>query len=196
MADLDGNGYHAITQELSSGSLDSNIGGSVYPAIVEEYSFGSMQIGAVEGVEVIASDMLELRFDRPMRRTTALMEPTNYTVTPDGAGNPVAVRAVRAKLAATVVRVFLVVSKAASVGETYTVTVSESLRTHQASALHSRNLTGQYIARRTKVDDMLESRPPLYRGHGTAPGAVMRGLLQAIGNADDDLGGSRSDTLP
>jgi hypothetical protein len=187
MADLNGEEFGVV---VDGGSINTGINGEESHRTLEAES---LVVGAVARVDVMASDMLELVFSQPMRAAPALFDAANYSVSPDGDEQAVRVReAINYTDAPTLVRVFLVVSEF-TVGGRYTVTVAQQLRTTSGGVMHSGKRSAKFIGRRTKLDEAIESRSPMY---SMAPGGVYRALLMAVMREDDLLGGSRRDRLP
>lgn len=144
----------------------------------------------VQEIVVIAHDIIRVVFNMNMKSDAAMALKTNYIVDESGGnGIPVVVRGVLVPRGTTVDTIELVVSDF-TVGEKYYV-IANNLVTPAGVSISEFN-AAPFIGRRTKVDSMMESMPALYNLN---PGSDLRGLFNAIGMADDLIGGSRNDRL-
>lgn len=144
-------------------------------------------------VDPWALDMIEVTFTSPVRNESGLQNKDNYTITPLDSGLPVTVLSVQTGNRVNPRRIFLVTTNP-EVGKKYQVSVNSNIKLTDGSALDISARTGQFIARRTKTDSMVRSRPKMY---DTRPNkALYRHLLNALSREDELIGGSRKDYLP
>jgi hypothetical protein len=148
---------------------------------------------AFDSADVLAADLILVRFNEPLKVNTALKDPANWIVTPDGAGQAVRVLSVRPGLNVVGTREILLEVTPFTVGEIYTVTASTSFINLDSEVLTIPFNTGKFKGRDTKIDSMVKSRPRMY---DTRVSSLLRNILNAIGREDDLIGGSRNDRLP
>lgn len=138
-------------------------------------------------------DLLELIYGQPMALTTALTTTDSYAVAAETAnGEAVAVTSVFLPYSAAGFsdRVFLVVSQPTD-GARYRVTASGAMMTVGGGALHPSHNYGKFVARPTKIDQML-LRHPFWK---KTIGSTTRGLFSALARQMDGLHGARDDDL-
>jgi hypothetical protein len=136
--------------------------------------------------DVWAQDLLQITFSAPMKNDEFLQDTAAYLVSPIDGGIPVTVLAVQTGSEVGPVVIYIVITEP-TIGKTYTITF-QSLY----------NITGQivdpivckFIARPTKQDAIIRSRPDLY---DMTPDSLLRKVMSAIGRQDDLIGGSRND---
>lgn len=136
-----------------------------------------------------SSDVIELKFSDPMLRDTQLTKTSNYTITPVTIGNSVTVLGVRAGKSTSAPSVFLNITQP-TVGATYRISASTNLVGLNGIYLSANISTCIFVARQTKIDDMLNSLPKHY---DIGIDSRLRNILMAIGRQDDLLGGTRLD---
>ena len=142
----------------------------------------------VAGINVLAADTIEVVFSESMKNNDVLTAVGSYTVVPFAAGStPVTVREVRAGPNFSALSVLLIVTPP-TIGGVYDITVTGLVRSLDNQTLSSN--TGRMTMRRTKIDSLLSTRPPVY---DLTPGAVLRNVLNAIGREDDRIGGSQDE---
>lgn len=141
----------------------------------------------VEAVNVLADDLLEVRFTTPMRNTDALRNAGIYTIEPIGDYRSVEVLSVNAGREFATDVVYLTVT-APEKGAYYIVSVTGALTDVSNQTLEVTE--ARILPRRTKIDSLVSSRPAMY---DTRPQAVYRNLLNAIGRSDDQIGGSQDE---
>jgi len=139
-------------------------------------------------VELLSQDSLLLTFAGNVVNNASLRATTNYTIVPVGDGIPVRVVDVLTGSTAITDQVVLVFTRPL-IGTTYTVTASGM---NDEGGLILDPTTKQFVARFTKMDNVLRGLPSIYtRGHRSS----LRSLLQALSRVDESIGGNRSDTL-
>ena len=143
----------------------------------------------ISAVNVYAIDLLEVTFQTEVKVTSALVDPSSYTVTPlDSAAPSVSVLDVRVPNGPATDVVYLTISPISS-GVAYDVAVVVPVLNRSGIEL-SGTLTGRMLGRRTKIDSICSTRQPIY---DLRPTAVIRGILNAIGREDDRIGGNQDE---
>lgn len=143
-------------------------------------------------VNIVAADLIELVFSREVKLNDDALSPDSYTVTTtNGSARPVTVREVKADGGQAADNTIYLVVTPPSLAVTYTVTVTGTLKSLDDTALSSNSR--DIFTRRTKVDSICSTRPPIY---DLRPGAIYRNILNAIGREDDRIGGSQNEFDP
>lgn len=143
--------------------------------------------------DVMARDLLLLTFSVPMANNAALKAKSNYTISPlDTTQIAPQVLDVLTGNTRNPQQIFLVVDSFV-VGQTYSIVVNSALRAVDNTQLDTDGYLAQFAGRRTKIDNIVGSRPQMY---DTRPRSLLRTLLNAIGREDDIIGGSRNDRIP
>lgn len=138
--------------------------------------------------DVLAHDLVEVVFNGLMKNDSVLQGIDNWAII-GITGDTLTVEEVFTGSDVGVRRVYLVISPF-SIGEQYTVTASTSMRQTNGNNLSSTGNTVTFIGRRTKVDSLVGTRPPLYN---LSPKSTVRQILNAIGREDDLIGGSKDE---
>ena len=138
--------------------------------------------------DVIAHDLVEVVFNGVMKNNSVLQDPASWTLI-GTTGDILTLEEVLSGDDVGVRRVYLVVSPF-NVGEQYTVTASVAMRLTNGTALSGMGNTETFIGRKTKVDSLCSTRPPLYN---LSPKSTVRHILNAIGRQDDLIGGSKDE---
>ena len=141
----------------------------------------------VSEINIFAIDLLEVVFAVEVKATAALLDIASYSVTPFSTGVAVGVLEVRPVSGATD-RVYLVVTPFTA-GAVYDVAVLNTVYARDGRTLVG-SLTARMEGRRTKIDIICSTRPPMY---SLSAGGVVRNILNAIGREDDRIGGSQDE---
>jgi hypothetical protein len=144
--------------------------------------------GIVERVysaDVYAHDLIEVVFNAPMRNNSVLRDLDNWSVV-GTSGDTLLIEELLSGSEAAVGSVYLVVSPF-NIGEQYTVTASTAMRLTNGNYLSILGNTETFVGRRTKVDSLCSTRPPLYN---LGPNSMIRHIINAIGREDDLIGGN------
>jgi hypothetical protein len=141
----------------------------------------------VSEVNIFAIDLLEVVFSVEVKATALLLDPASYSVVPFSTGDAVSVLEVR-PVSGSTDRIYLVVTPFTA-GAIYDVAVLETVYARDGRTLVG-SLTARIEGRRTKIDTICSTRPPLYN---LGAGGVVRNILNAIGREDDRIGGSQDE---
>ena len=139
----------------------------------------------IEGVFVVAQDILKVTVNNDLAITKAYGNPASYDVL-NVAGEAVEVKSVLPVSGKSTKDIWLQISKPTT-GGTYKVQINGS-RVHliDGTLLGSNLISSEYKHNRTKVDAVIQSMPELYDlGNRT----VLRGLFEAILISDEEIGG-------
>lgn len=143
----------------------------------------------VESADVVANDMVSLKFGQLMKNNDLLSSTESYSVT-DG-NNTILVKNVITGSASYTDIIYLQINKF-QVGATYTITANASLSDTTGSQLDPERNFAQFVGRETKIDNYLVSAPDMY---SKDPTSVIRSVISAILIEDDKIGGNRNDRL-
>ena len=139
-------------------------------------------------VNVLAADLLEIVFNESMKNNVNLRAIGSYTIVAfDATSVPIIIREVRTGSSFSTLRVYLVITPP-TLGAVYDISIVGVVRSLDNQSLNVN--TGRFTSRRTKVDSMCSTRPPMY---DLSPDAVYRNVLNAIGREDDRIGGSQDE---
>lgn len=142
----------------------------------------------VTAVNVYASDLLEVTFGADMKNNSVLQNVDSWSVI-GTTEHTLLVKEVLSGSEIGVDVVYLVVSLF-NLGEQYTVTASVSMVLTTGESLPSPGNTATFIGRRTKIDSLISTRPPLYN---LSQNSTIRHIMNAIGHQDDLIGGNKSE---
>ncbi len=158
-------------------------------AIFGSFTYGEDVYGEVADasyMDVLAHNLILLRFDADLVVDSAYLDPTNYAVeVVDGSG-PVAVRRVL-RVNDLVSEEVILVTDRMTLGTTYRVYTSASISARNGSPATT---TGLITSRDTKVDSILRSLPKHF---DKTPESTIASLLTAVARQDELIGGGRSD---
>ncbi len=149
---------------------------------------------AILKIEVLARDLIRIITDAEVVVNSEYLNKANYSVF--RTDDPASVLNVRRVLALqddskVTTEISLRIDRHTP-GVLYDVLVaSGSVKGRDGIAIDTGSI-GRFISRETKADTIIASVP---RHFDFTPGSNVRGVLQAIANADDVIGGSQSDTL-
>ena len=157
-------------------------GGGAGPAAPTPPTFPS---AVISSVDVLGSKLLRLNFNVSMKIDGILLDPSNYIVTPTGAGAAVTPKRVVAQTGNTANYILLKVT-AFTVGEEYTVDIT-NLRTTKGNTVDVGNSSSDFYGRVTKLDLAQSLQQKMY---DTEPGSVFSSILIAITGEDEKIGGT------
>lgn len=144
----------------------------------------------VLAADVWARDLIEVTFSHDMLCDEALASAANYSIIPKGSEVGVDILSVNVGKNGSTRRVFLVVSPF-TVGGHYTLKVSTTnIKTTSGATIVTTANAIRFVTRRTKIDDVVESRPGMY---DTSVDSVYRKLINAFARQDDLIGGNRAE---
>jgi len=142
--------------------------------------------GALTSFIIYAGDMFEATFSIPLLNDDFLKTVENWVLSGSVTGNIPVTKILSGKSFVTNV-VYLSTSRF-QVGEVITLVVNPVLYTQIGGVISATANSAALLARRTKVDSMISSRPSLYN---MSNDATLRHVLTAIGYQDDLIGGNR-----
>jgi hypothetical protein len=148
----------------------------------EEYGADADELG----IDVLSSNVIRVRFSSTIVVDSEYLDETNYVVE-DENGTALTVRRILDVSSSTATDAVVVMNHPVE-GMTYTVVVSNIRNTSGFFLSES----GKFIARRSKLTNMLASLP---RHYNKSPESVIYSILSAFALEDDLIGGSRDDTF-
>lgn len=148
-------------------------------------------IAGIERIDVLARDEILIEFNQLLKNDDQARLVSNYSVVPVDSGVPVLIKDVLLQNEFGSAQIVLVVSPF-TIGETYEVSINESLNWLSKDTLNSAKKTRRFIGRLTKIDSVVDSRPAFY---DTRPTATFRQLINAIHYEDELIGGSKSEFI-
>ena len=182
---------------LAVGGLQDDDGEGT--AFVEELTIDTVEVPFVVGscthadplnmvVNVVATDLLELVFQEDLKNDDNLKATSSYTISAASSGaRTLTIRDVLTGDDTTTKKVYLVVSPPTR-GAYYDVTIGATVLT--ALGENPEATTARFKSRATKVDSIVSTRPGNYAVY---PRANLRHLINAIGYADEQIGGDRDE---
>lgn len=199
MADIDAGTLSGIDDASASSDIENGLSAGTLAGVMDGFASATSPNGGVASADVWARDMLELVFSQPMRVEAALLDPASYTIDAETAGVAVRVEEVFSKrdpatgeLKPSTTSVFFLVTEF-TVGARYAITALTTLLTIVGITMKPGKTTARFYGRRTKIDDMMESRPSPY---DMAPHARHRVIVEGALRELDLIGGTRNDDLP
>lgn len=148
----------------------------------------------VSSIDVLAKDLIRMNFSEDIIVNNAYKARASYSVFESAdPTKALAIREVQEPKDGTLTtRESILHIDGHKDGVLYSVQVVGNVTGRLGGVIDPDGTTGQFFSRRTKMDTALAVIPKHY---SKRPGSEIRGVLQAIANQDDIIGGSRSDIL-
>lgn len=141
-------------------------------------------------VEVIADDVILIELPEAVVIDEAYLDPATYVITVVEGSGGLTVRSVLPPLDTQIATdVVLTIDKHAH-GIQYRINIDDPKLSGTDGGVVT--FEEDFIGRHTKVEGMIKSLPKHYN---VKPDSLIRAVLTAVGRMDEEIGGSRNDTL-